>query len=291
MKDFRLAMVQHDAYLGKKQENLEKTIYYVQKAHEAGARLVAFPEINISGHAAHPDLRLSGESIPEGKSVRLLGKLAKDLDIFIAAGIVELEGGKLYNTQFVVGPDGFIGKQRKIHLSLNESLYFTPGDTIRTIELPFVKAGIVICYDSFFPEVSRSLAIQGAELLLLCNAARHVDTEWIEWLADEEYQARIVKGMKDYLCVLARCRALENRCYAGVCNMTGESGRHVGVKSNHAGGSFIIDPCGKILAESKTARIEDEMISAGLSGSLLARLRAHENSPFKKRRAQLFSRL
>jgi predicted amidohydrolase len=288
MKNFRLAMVQHDAYLCEKRGNLEKTIYYTKKASAAGAHLVAFPELNVSGHAMHPDIHRTAESLPDGESVEVLGKLAKGLNIFIVAGIVELENDKFYNTQFIVGPGGFAGKQRKVHLSLDETLYFSPGETISIIQMPFVKAGIVICYDCIFPEVSRCLALQGAELLLFCNAARHVDVEWIEWSTDREYQADIVKRMKKYLSTITCCRALENRCYAGVCNMTGESGRHVGVKSNHAGGSFIIDPYGKIVKESSVSCMESEMIVADLSGTLVTGLRSHKNNPFKKRRAELF---
>lgn len=291
MQEFRLAMVQHDAYLGKKQENLSLTINFVRKAKEAGAKLVVFPEINISGHAAHISLVESAELIPDGESVRKLLSIAKELDIYIIAGIVEQDEGKLYNTHFVVGPEGYIGKQRKIHLSMNEVLYFTPGEEIKIISLPFATIGIIICYDSTFPELTRSLAVDGAEILLFCNAARHVDTEWIEWSEDEDYQTLIVAAMKDYLATITRCRALENRCYAGVCNMTGESGKYVGVKSNHAGGSFIIDPYGKVVVESSAIKIESEMIVADLNPQVLDRLRTWENSPYKKRRPKLYGAL
>ena len=291
MQDFRLAMVQHDAYLGKKKENLARTISFVRKAKEARARLVVFPEINISGHAAHESLAASAEAIPDGESIQKLLTLSKELDIYIAAGIVEKEDGHLYNTHFVVGPEGYIGKQRKIHLSMNEVLYFSPGGEIKAISLPFAKIGIIICYDCTFPELTRCLALDGAEVLLFCNAARHVDTEWIEWSKDREAQIPVVAGMKEYLSTITRCRALENRCYAGICNMTGESGKYAGVKSNHAGGCFIIDPYGKVIAQSKTKYIEDEMIFADLHEDIIAPLRALENSPYQKRRPNLYQAL
>lgn len=291
MQDFRLAMVQHDAYLGKKEENLARTVCFVDKAKKAGAHLVVFPEINISGHAAHEKLAESAEVIPEGDSIKKLAALSKEQNIYIAAGIVEKERERLYNTHFVVGPEGYIGKQRKIHLSMNEVLYFSPGEEIRAISLPFAKIGIIICYDCTFPELTRCLALDGAEVLLFCNAARHVDTEWIEWSENREEQIPVVADMKEYLSTIARCRALENRCYAGVCNMTGESGKYVGVKSNHAGGCFIIDPYGKIIAQSETKFIEDEMIVADIHADILAPLRAWENSPYQKRRPDLYRAL
>lgn len=291
MQDFRLAMVQHDAYLGKKEENLARTIHFIRKAKEEGVHLVVFPEINISGHAAHESLAASAETVPDGESVQKLLALSKELDIYIVAGIVEKEGKRLYNTHFVVGPEGYIGKQRKIHLSMNEVLYFSPGEEIKAISLPFAKIGIIICYDCTFPELTRCLALDGAEVLLFCNAARHVDTEWIEWPEDREAQIPVVAGMKEYLSTIARCRALENRCYAGVCNMTGESGKYVGVKSNHAGGCFIIDPYGKIIVQSQTKHIEDEMILADLHRDVIVPLREQENSPYLKRRPDLYRAL
>ena len=291
MQDFKLAVVQHESYLGKKSENLQRTIQFVEKAHEAGAQLVVFPEINISGHAAHESLAAAAEPIPSGESVQLLIQCAQKWNIYIAAGMVEKDGSQLFNTQFVVGPEGYIGKQRKLHLSMNEVLYFSPGKEIKAIHLPFAKIGIVICYDCTFPEVSRCLALDGAEVLLFCNAARHVDTEWIDWSDEKSQQAVTVANMKEYLETITRCRALENRCYAGVCNMTGESGKYVGVKSNHAGGCFVIDPYGKIIAESKTPYIEDEMVTADLHASIIAPLRTWENSPYQKRRPALYHAL
>lgn len=82
-------MVHHDAYLGKKHENLELTAEFVRKAKQAGADLVAFPEINISGHAAHESLVNSAEPVPDGDSVKRLISMARELGIYIAAGIVE----------------------------------------------------------------------------------------------------------------------------------------------------------------------------------------------------------
>ncbi len=291
MKDFTLAMVQHDSYLGTMKENLQKTKFYTVKAKKAGADLVVFPEINITGHAAHESLSSYAVPVPNSEPVQELLDLARAYSIYIVAGIVESDGDKIYNTSFIVGPSGYIGKQRKLHLSLNEALFFSEGDCITTFSLPFAKVGIVICYDCTFPEVSRCLCVDGAELILFCNAARHVDTDWIEWSNDKEVQKIIVHDMKDYLSTITRCRALENRCYVGVCNMTGESGKYVGVKSNHAGGSFIIDPYGKIMIESEPQYIEEALTVAKLSSKPLEILRSWDNSPFKKRRPSIYKNI
>ena len=285
MKNFKLAMVQHDSYLGKKQENFEKTVYYTKKAKEMGASLVVFPELNVTGHAGSPMLLDEAEDIHTGPCALKLYELAKELDIYIAPGFGNIREGKLYNTQVVIGPGGFMGYQDKVHLSNDEVNYFSGGASFNLIELPFAKVGINICYDIHFPEGGRCLMVQGAELLLYPHAARYSDGEWND---DEIKKAQTVARAKDNFSVLARCRAMENHCYLGLCNMTGESGKYAGVRANHAGVSFIIDPHGKILAESKTTRMEDEIIVADISAEVLEKSRSGTNTPAKKRRPELY---
>ncbi|MGI6030028.1 MAG: carbon-nitrogen hydrolase family protein [Eubacteriales bacterium] len=289
MQDFTLAMVQHDSYLGKKKENLEKTLYFMQQAHEKGADLVVFPELNITGHAGHILLRKEAEEWQDSPSLRAVCDAAQKWNIYAAVGMATLEKNKLYNRQILCGPEGIVNWQDKIHLSLDEEKYFTGGSEFRIAQLPFAKVGMIICYDCFFPETARCLSVLGAEVLLFCNAARHVDTDWIQWTQDPEQQKPIVAGMKEYFSIIARCRALENRCYAGLCNGTGESGKWVGVTSNHAGGCLIVDPCGSILSQSSTPFIQEEMIVQKLSAEKEESLRQHPNAPMKKRKKACFS--
>ncbi len=93
-------------------------------------------------------------------------ELAIELGVTISAGIAEDDLGIHYNTQFLVGPEGYIGKQRKIHLSRDEYYYFRAGTHMPVLAIPGARVGTVICYDSEFPEPARCLAVKGAEVIL-----------------------------------------------------------------------------------------------------------------------------
>ena len=104
--------------------------------------------------------------------MRRLERVAAEEKICICAGIAEDDRGIHYNTQFIVGPEGYVGKQRKVHPSQDEYFYFRGGTELPVFDLPFARVGIVICYDNLLPEVPRCLAVAGAELLLSPHAAR-----------------------------------------------------------------------------------------------------------------------
>ena len=106
METFILALVQHDSPVGITDKNLDTTILWAHKARKAGASLVCFPELNITGHAGHADLVRDAEEVPGGSSCKRLIKLAEELDMYICAGIAEHERGIHYNTMFIVGPQG-----------------------------------------------------------------------------------------------------------------------------------------------------------------------------------------
>ena len=134
MHDFRLALVAHESPLGKKQQNLEALERWVRKARGKGADLVCLPELNITGHGGHRSMIDEAEAVPSGDAVRRLCGLAAEQGVHICAGIAETDAGAVYNTQFIVGPDGFLGKQRKVHLSHDEYFLFRGGTSIPVVE-------------------------------------------------------------------------------------------------------------------------------------------------------------
>ncbi len=256
MKDLTIGLVQCNSVVGEKDKNLAATMQWVAKAKDKGADLVCFSELNITGHAGHPLMVSQAEPIPGGNSCRALMELASKLDIYVVAGICEEENGIPYNTQFIVGPEGFVGKQRKIHLSGDEYFQFRHGSKISLFVVGETKVGIIICYDNAFPEVSRCLAIQGAELLLCPYAGRFGD--WPTSL--EERKAEVRKQKEDWR-IIHRARARDNGCYVAVYNAIGKGIKKVkGVKANHAGGCMVIDPGGEIINESQSEDISEEMI-------------------------------
>lgn len=127
MRDFRIALVAQDSPVGVKAQNLARAMEWVRKAKQAGAELVCLPELNITGHAGDSAMVAEAEPVSNGPAVRALLDLAREQSIYICAGIAEDERGIHYNTQFIVGPDGLWGKQRKVHLSADEYFFFRGG--------------------------------------------------------------------------------------------------------------------------------------------------------------------
>ncbi len=284
MKDFKIALVAHNSIVLRKKENLENIISWIKKARQEGALLVCFPELNVSGHAGDPRLLEEAEAVPGGPSVELLCEAARENEIYICAGIVEEYRGLYYNTSFLIGPEGYIGKQRKIHLSLDERFLFKNGINLPVFDLSFARIGIIICYDYAFPEVSCCLAVKGAELLLSVHASR-----FGKWPDDLEGRQEKVENVKKDWKMNYQCRAKNIGCYEAVCNAAGQAGIHLdGVEANHAGGCLVIDPLSNIVAESRTKDIEDEMLVVSLCGNLIAKRRKENNSYQKNRRPEAF---
>lgn len=284
MQDFRIALVQQDSPVGHKEENLANAITWARKGHAQGARLVALPELGITGHAGHPDMVREAEPVPDGPAAQALVALAKELDIYISAGIAEDDRGMHYNTQFIVGPEGFCGKQRKVHLSGDEYFHFRHGTSVPVFDLPLARVGIIICYDNNHPELARCLGVQGAELILSPHAAR-----FGAWPESAEERERAVARNKDHWRLVHRCRAYDNACYVAVCNDAGRSALEIeGVEANHAGGCMVIDPRGNVIAESASTDIQEEMIVVDLLAEAVAAPRRSRCLPLQTRRPEVF---
>ena len=287
MKDFRLALVQHASPVRAKDANLAATVAAIRKAAKGGADLVCLPELGITGHAGHPAMVADAEPVPGGPSYEHLASLAANFGLFICAGIAEDDRGLHYNTQFLVGPDGYMGKQRKIHLSADEYFYFRGGTHLPVFDLPFARVGIIICYDNRVPEVSRCLAVQGAELLLCPHAAR-----FGKWPSDAAARRKAVAARKESWRLTHRCRASDNGVYVGLCDVAGQSAKGLkGVEANHAGGSMVIDPSGTVVAESRSRDVRDEVVFADIEAERVARCRCAKCFNLQTRRPEVFRAL
>ncbi len=287
MKDFKIALVQHSSPVGKKKENLEAAVSWARKAEKKGASLVLFPELNITGHAGDPAMVKDAEAVPGGPSVEALSELARELDIHVCAGVAEDDRGIHYNTQFIVGPGGYVGKQRKVHLSNDEYFYFRGGTGLPVFDLSLARVGIIICYDNGFPEVSRCLAVKGAELLLCPHAAR-----FGRWPAAPAGRKKVVRSHKASWKLIQQARACDNGVYVALCNTAGRSaGKLRGVEANHAGGCMVFDPRGKAVAESGAKDIREEMIVVELRGEAVAERRGGRCFNLQTRRPEVFGAL
>jgi predicted amidohydrolase len=279
-----------NGFLGQPEWVLQAIDAWCAKAVAVEAELVLFPELVIHGHCT-PNTWELAEPVPEGASVRRLVEFARHHRLVLCAGLSEKERDIVYNTQVLIGPQGYIGKQRKLHLSRDEGFYYKGGREIPVFDIGPCKIGIVICYDNQFPEVARVLALRGAEALLMPHAAR-----FKTWADDAESEAAARRYSHHFLKQYA-LRARENACFAILADQAGRAGsvdhwpRDSENQPHHAGAALIWGPDGELIASTQEERIQEEMIVATLDAALIARERALANYMLRTRRPELFGEL
>jgi predicted amidohydrolase len=236
MERIRIALAQINPKREDKRENLRKIEEFTKKAHNRAASLIIFPELSLSGYVIRDQVYELAETIP-GPATRKIESLAKKTGMYIIFGMAELSKktkATIFNTAVFIGPEGLIGKYRKMHLPTHsvfeEKRYFRPGYQIVSLDTALGNIGLCICYDLFFPEVCRLTRLKGAQLIVAISASPAV--------------------RKSYFEVLTAARALENTAFLAYVNLVGvEDGLQFW------GGSRIVSPTGDILAK---ARYDDE---------------------------------
>lgn len=178
--------------MNQKEENLFHMETLLRKAMEShpDTQLIIFPELAVTGYQCGKNFKdLAETATINSTSVKKMSALAKEFHVHIVYGMAEKEEDILYNSQFFIDDTGvLLGTYRKVHLFDSEKNYFTPGDQFKVFNTKIGRIGLFICYDAFFPEAARSLAIQGVDLLV--NS-----TNW-----EKPYDYDIAKQMKhDYL--------------------------------------------------------------------------------------------
>jgi predicted amidohydrolase len=291
MQTIRVAAVSMNSPLGQSEMVLARVAEFCKEAKAEGAELVLFPELVVHGHCT-PNTWELAENVPEGNSTRRLAELARAAGLFVSAGLSEKEADIVYNTQVLVGPKGFVGKQRKLHMSRDETFYYKGGHEIAVFDIGKCKVGTVICYDNQIPEVARIVALKGADVILMPHAAREG-----RWDDTPESEAAARRHVFDYFASSYRMRARENACFCVYADQAGKAGVVPGYppehpnQPNHPGGAMIISPLGEILTHTQTERIRDEMIVQDLDSALLAKARSHPNYTLRTRRPELFGEL
>lgn len=225
----KVAAVQMNSLPYDKAGNLALAEGLVRQAAEAGAKLVVLPELFNTGYqVADQDYALS-EPVPGGETVRWMEELSVRHQLYLVAAIIERSAceGVLYDTCVLTGPEGYVGKYRKVCLWGAESLRFRSGHEYPVFDLGFARLGMQICYEVGFPEGARILTLNGANLLA--------------------YSAAFGRR-RSYVWELAsRARALENGLYVVAANRSGAEGE----ESVFAAKSRIVDPTGAVLEETE----------------------------------------
>ncbi|MCK4748467.1 MAG: hypothetical protein KAT15_15555, partial [Bacteroidales bacterium] len=170
MKDINIATVQFQTRNGDKAYNFSRIEELTAIAAGKAARVVSFHELCITSytylqHLSEEEMFDVAEEVPSGESTRRLIQLAGKYDVALLAGLVEKEGGKLYNTYICVTPEGFVAKFRKLHPFISK--YMSPGDKYVVFDLLGCKCGILICYDNNVIENVRATTLLGAEIIFM----------------------------------------------------------------------------------------------------------------------------
>ncbi len=290
MRTTRVAAVSMNGFLGEPERVLAAIEGWCEQAEAVGADLVLFPELVVHGHCT-PNTWELAESVPDGRSVRVLEDIARRRHLVLCAGLSEMERDIVFNTQVLIGPEGYIGKQRKLHLSRDEVFYYKGGREIAVFDIGRCEVGIVICYDNQFPEVARVLALRGAEVILMPHAAR-----FKLWDDAPESQAAARRYSHEFLKKYA-LRARENACFAILADQAGRAGwvdlwpRESENQPHHAGAALIWGPNGDLIAASQEEQIREEMVVATLDAAEISRERSLANYMLRTRRPELFSEL
>jgi len=167
----KVGFVQMEPKLLDLNANLSKAEKLIGEAAKQGAKLIVLPELFDTGYnfETKEEVAEIAQQIPDGETTQFLVEQAREHEVFIVAGTAEKdERGKLYNSAVIVGPIGwgYIGKYRKIHLFYREKLFFEPGNLgFHVFNIGIAKVGIMICFDWFFPESMRTLALKGADIV------------------------------------------------------------------------------------------------------------------------------
>jgi len=172
MREITVATVQMKPELGQMEDNLVKMSEFIARiATEQPVDLIVFPELTTTGYEVGPRFPELAQRIP-GPTVNLLAQRASELGVHVAFGMVskkEKVESILYNSVILVGPDGdLIGQYHKMHLRGEERIAFRAGYRLDVFETGFGVIGLMIGWDLAFPEVARSLVLEGAELLVVC---------------------------------------------------------------------------------------------------------------------------
>jgi N-carbamoylputrescine amidase len=240
------------------QHNMAKSISAIREAAQKGAKLVVLQELHRSLYFCQTedvDVFDLAETIT-GPSSNSLGELAKELSIVIVASLFEKRATGLYhNTAVVLEQDGSIaGKYRKMHIpddpGFYEKFYFTPGDIgFEPIQTSVGKLGVLVCWDQWFPEAARLMAMAGAEVLIYPTA--------IGWDPNDDIAEQT--RQKDAWVISQRAHAVANGVPVISCNRVGHESDPSAQSDGIAfwGNSFIAGPQGELLAEANNT---DEQI-------------------------------
>jgi N-carbamoylputrescine amidase len=270
MKDVTVAAVCMNSIPGRIDVNLERTAYWAQRAGDAGAEWVCFPELSVTGYVLADPMAVYGEWTADRVAARL-ARIAQETGVILLAGLIDPRPGpRPAIAHGVYGPEGIAFRTLKTHLGPPETDAYQPGDDIRVHTCAGLTFGIQICYEVHFPEISTVMALNGAEILFMPHASPRSSPEqkltgWLRHLT---------------------ARAFDNGVYVVACNAAGESDSGLSFPSVAVG----IGPDGRIM-DRRTGTGEG-MLLLRLKEAGIEQVRKHRMSYFlPRRRPECYGRI
>lgn len=259
----KIACVQMDVLPGKPEENYAIAEAQIRKAARKQPDVILLPETWNTGFApAHLDPAQADED--GARTKQICSTLAKELGVNLLAGSVTTRrGDELYNTAYGFNRQGaLVCSYEKTHLfsPLDEKQAYRPGNSLARFTLDGVSCALIICYDLRFPELARTLALPGLDVLFVVS----------QWP-----RQRI-----SHLQTLAQARAIENQTFVAVCNACGTADG-----TTFGGCSMAIDPLGGVIRQAGTRAC---ILYADMRLDLLTQVR-QAMPVFQDRRPELYS--
>jgi len=260
----KISLIQTDVAFGISNFNIANAIAFYTR--ESDADLVVFPECFLTGYVCETREEAMDIAI-EPERLEPIQAIARAQGNYVIVGYAERCGDKVYNTADLYGPDGLVLRYRKSHLlCLGIDRFTTPGDELPVVETRFGRIGILICYDQRPPEAARTLALKGADLIVLPT----------NWPDGAETSSRHI----------SRARAAENHVFYACCNRVGtERG------TTFFGESKILGPSGETLAEAEagpTVLRAEVDLSLARNKHVVNRPGEYEYDVFGDRRPELY---
>lgn len=298
MREINIATAQFQTRNGDKKYNLSRIEELTREAAKKGARIVSFHELSISSYTFLSELSREelvdlAEEVPSGESVQQLIRIAGKYNVAMLAGLVEKEGGQIYNTYVCVTGEGFVAKFRKLHPFISQHL--SAGNEYVVFDLFECKCGILICYDNNVIENVRATTLLGAEIIFMphvtgCTPSPMPGRGWVDrkfWdnrKLDPDALRAEFEGPKGraWLMHWLPARAYDNGIYAVFSNPIGLDGDHL-----KNGNSMVLDPYGEILAECRS--MDDEVVVASCTPDKLELAGGHRYK--KARRPELYGEI
>jgi N-carbamoylputrescine amidase len=285
----RVSAVSVDNHPGDLSGNLRRLGDWCERAAELGADLVLFQELSLTGFLPNHPLqnhddwlrqalsaaRTLAQPVP-GPAVDSLISLSAKHQTLIAAGLLEDAGNLLFNTHVLVGPDGLLGRWRKMHVPIFEMPFYNGGPGPEVVQTDLGRIGINICFDCFLPESTRLLAVQNVDFVLFPFAADPqpgTASAWANWAAPA-----------------LRARCSENGVFGIAANYVGAI-EYCGVKQVFPGGALAFGPDGGNIGEWIDNAAQPGMLTVDFLAEQLTSARAAPEYLFRFRRPELYTPL